>query len=187
MKFSPADLLKKYYQQAPEAQLVLFEHSRCVTRKALAVGRKLAQGQPVDLQFLAEAAMLHDIGMIFTQAPQLGCYGNLPYLAHGIKGCEILLFEGLPAHARVCERHTGTGLTRQEILAQQLPLPPRDMCPETLEEKIICYADLFFSKNPRQRGHEKSPARVRKELLKYGRHHGEIFDAWHQQFSLDET
>jgi uncharacterized protein len=185
MTFSPADLLKKYYRHAPEAQLILFEHSRLVTRKALSVARKLASCQPVDMQFIAEAAMLHDIGMIFTHAPQLGCYGDLPYLAHGIKGCEILQLEGLPAHARVCERHTGTGLTRQEILAQQLPLPARDMCPESLEEKIICYADLFFSKNPRQRGKEKSPAQVRKEVSKYGRHQGVIFDAWHQQFSAN--
>lgn len=185
MTFSPADLLKKYYQNAPEARQILFEHSRLVTRKALSIARALAPYQPVKVQFIAEAAMLHDIGMVFTNAPQLRCYGELPYLAHGIKGCEILQLEGLPAHARVCERHTGTGLSRQEILAQKLPLPARDMCPESVEEKIICYADLFFSKNPRQRGREKSPTEVRNEVIKYGQHHAEIFDLWHRQFSAD--
>ena len=177
-----ADLIRKYYQQAPLAHALLLDHSRRVCRKALTIARHLNASQPVDLEFIAEAAMLHDIGMIFTHAPEVHCFGELPYLAHGIKGAEMLRAEGLPRHARVCERHTGVGLTAAEIRVQQLPLPHRDLLPETLEERIICYADLFFSKNRRDRGREKTPAKVRKALIGYGAEKGPVFDAWHREF-----
>ena len=35
----------------------------------------------------------------------------------------------------------------REIEQQNLPLPHRDFLPETIEEKIICYADKFYSKS----------------------------------------
>jgi uncharacterized protein len=178
----PADLIRKYYQRSPEAHQLLLNHSRQVTRKALRIARSLPASYALDLNFIGEAAMLHDIGMIFTHAPGLHCFGRLPYLAHGIKGQEILLTEGFPKHARVCERHTGVGLTAREIILQQLPLPPRDMLPETMEEKIICYADLFFSKNPRDRGREKSLAEVRKSLAAFGKEKCLVLDRWQNLF-----
>ena len=59
---------------------------------------------------------------------------------------QILRNEHLPeSYARVCERHTGAGLTLHDILSQNLPLPHHDLQPETIEEKLICYADKFFS------------------------------------------
>lgn len=179
-----ADLIRKYYQQSPVAHQLLLEHSRKVCRKAMAIAHQMATETEVDLDFVAEAAMLHDIGMVLTHAPELDCHGNFPYLTHGIKGCEILQSEGLLRHSRVCERHTGVGLTAQEIISQKLPLPARDLCPETLEEKIICYADLFFSKNSRDRNREKSAAEVRHDLLRYGEQKGNIFDHWHKRFGF---
>ena len=48
----------------------------------------------------------------------------------------------------MCERHTGTGITREQIERQQLPLPPDGHYePETIEEQLVCYADKFFSKS----------------------------------------
>jgi uncharacterized protein len=177
-----ADLLRKYYRKQPLSHQLLLEHSRMVTRKALKIARFLAKETAVDLDFVAQAAMLHDIGIIFTHDPDLNCFGDLPYLAHGVKGHEILLAEGLPRHARVCERHIGIGLTADEIIERKLPLPARDMLPETLEEKIICYADLFFSKNERDRGREKSPAEARQALTSHGLQKGEVFDCWRSMF-----
>ena len=44
--------------------------------------------------------------------------------------------ERLEQIARICERHTGAGLTMRDIVEQNLPItPPRDLVPETLEEK----------------------------------------------------
>ncbi len=173
-----ADLIRKYYAGHPKAWQILLIHSRQVTRRAVKVGRALQDKQQVDLQFIAEAAMLHDIGMLLTHAPDLHCYGEGSYLRHGIKGRELLEGEGLPRHARVCERHIGIGLTAEEIRQQKLPLPERDMLPETLEEQIICYADLFYSKDPKKLNKEKSPDKVRKTLAKYGEQKLLTFDRW---------
>lgn len=179
----PADLIAKYYAQSPSVHELLLLHSRKVCKRALKIGRFLIrQGEQVDLQFLAEAAMLHDIGIIMTDTPALGCHGEGPYLLHGIKGAQILEQERLPRHARVCERHIGIGLTAAEIRQQQLPLPERDMLPETLEEQIICYADLFYSKNKKNRGKVKEPAKVRKNLEQYGKGKSQVFDRWLEKF-----
>ena len=74
--------------------------------------------------------------------------------------------EGYPRHARVCERHTGAGLSKTEIEAQDLPLPRVDLLPETLEEKVICYADKFFSKTRLDR--EKTIEQAERSVAKHG-------------------
>ena len=74
--------------------------------------------------------------------------------------------EGYPRHARVCERHTGAGLSAAEIEAQNLPLPHADLLPETLEEKVICYADKFFSKTKLDR--EKTLEQAERSVAKHG-------------------
>ncbi|MFK5926712.1 MAG: HD domain-containing protein [Desulfuromusa sp.] len=179
----PAKIIDKYYANNPQARQILLVHSRLVTRRALKIGRYLqTQGEAIDLKFIAEAAMLHDIGMIKTDTPELGCNGEGSYLEHGIKGKVILEQEGLFKHARVCERHIGVGLTAKEINKQQLPLPARDMRPESLEEQIICYADLFYSKGKKNRQQEKTPEEVRDKLKKYGENKVKIFDQWREKF-----
>jgi uncharacterized protein len=182
----PAKLIRKYYSADPLAWQILLDHSRLVTRKALKIGRYLqAQGVAVDLKFIAEAAMLHDIGMILTDTPELGCHGQGSYLQHGIRGKEILEEEGLPKHARVCERHIGVGLTADEILRQHLSLPARDMQPETLEEQIICYADLFYSKGGKTPNPEKTFTGIGEKLKKYGKNKVEVFEHWQKKFEPD--
>jgi uncharacterized protein len=46
----------------------------------------------------------------------------------------------------VAERHTGTGISYEQIIREQLPIPLQDYTPQTLEERLICYADKFYSK-----------------------------------------
>ncbi|HEY5673542.1 MAG TPA: HD domain-containing protein [Malonomonas sp.] len=186
-KLKPADLIRKYYAPYPEAWQILLDHSRRVTQRALRIARRLQQTQPVDLKFIAEAAMLHDIGIFMTDAPSLGCTGEGPYLCHGIKGRQLLEEEGLPRHALVCERHIGVGLTAEEIRTQDLPLPARDMLPLSLEEQIICYADLFYSKDKDKLHKEKSPAKVRKVLAKYGADKGQVFARWQSLFEAESV
>jgi len=182
-KISPAAILRKYYQGNPQAYAILLDHSRKVTRRAVGIARYLvSRGRDIDINFIAEAAMLHDIGIIMTNTPDLACHGEGPYLQHGIKGKDLLEAEGLPRHARVCERHIGVGLTAAEIVQQQLPLPTRDMRPETLEEQVICYADLFYSKSEKKRYSEKSPDEIRKKLKKYGKNKVRTFDQWRETF-----
>jgi uncharacterized protein len=83
-----------------------------------------------------------------------------------VLGAERLRAEGLEQYANVCERHTGAGITREEILREGLPLPPRDLIPLSWEEKIICFADKFFSKS--RPGRELSLGEIRASLARYG-------------------
>jgi uncharacterized protein len=79
----------------------------------------------------------------------------------------MLRSEGLPErYARVCERHTGAGLTLDDIVSQDLPLPHQDLQPETIEEKLICYADKFYSKTHLDR--EKTIEQAERSLAKFG-------------------
>jgi uncharacterized protein len=180
---NPWALLEKYYPPGDPAREILFTHSRAVAAKALAVANSLSPSETLDLPFIEEAALLHDIGVRFVQAPSIGCHGDLPYLAHGYKGRELLEAEGWPRHALVCERHIGVGLRAAEIVAQHLPLPVRDMIPETLEEIIITYADLFFSKGEAELTREKDIDRVRQSLARFGAGHLAIFEDWHARFA----
>ena len=91
--------------------------------------------------------MLHDIGIAQCDAPSIYCKGTEPYIRHGVIGRQILEEAGLPRHALVCERHTGSGITAEEIRERYMPLPCRDMLPISIEEKAICYADKFYSKS----------------------------------------
>ena len=88
--------------------------------------------------------------------------------------------EGYPRHALVCERHTGAGLSLEQILAQNLPIPHREMMPISLEEQVVCFADKFFSKTHLDR--EKSVEKARKSLAKYGEEGVKRFDNWCNKF-----
>jgi uncharacterized protein len=178
----PIEIITTYYPRHTKAHDILLEHSQRVADKACAIAERIDPQHQLDHRFIYEAAMLHDIGIFRVHAPALGCFGQLPYLHHGVEGANILLQEGLPAHAGVCERHTGVGLTAREIAQNNLGLPLRDMIPTTTEEQIIAYADLFFSKNPQQLHQERSPQKVRHGLCKFGEDKGQIFDQWQRRF-----
>lgn len=158
-------LIDSWYAEQPKLKTLLLTHSECVAGKALACARD--RGVECDLDFVREAAMLHDIGIINTDAPGILCHGTLPYICHGIEGRRMLEGIGLPRHAMVCERHTGAGLTVADIETQNLPLPHRDMCPVTVEEQLICYADKFYSKSGDPKA-EKSLDRVIRSMERHG-------------------
>lgn len=178
---NPLDLIGIYYRPGTLAYRVLTAHSKAVAEAALTVAQRVAHLAP-DTGFIQEAAMLHDIGICRVNAPEIGCFGASSYVCHGWLGAQILESHGLPAHARVCERHVGVGLSAEDIARQQLALPVRDMLPETLEEQIICFADLFFSKMPPPDGTRKDPAAVAASLEPWGPEKTGRFKHWQQIF-----
>jgi uncharacterized protein len=173
-------LLARYLEG--ESLRIVLEHSRLVAAFALDVSGRLGIAAD-DRVFIQEASLLHDIGVSQVSAPKLGLHGDYPYIVHGVLGRAILEKEGYPLHALVCERHIGAGLTVADIMNQNLPLPHRDMSPLSLPEQVICFADLFYSKNPAKLDHKKSVAKVRANLTAFGEEKLLIFDDWMRRFS----
>ncbi|MCP4747405.1 MAG: phosphohydrolase [Desulfobacteraceae bacterium] len=174
-------IIHLYYKPKTALASALLSHSRLVRDKALAVAGSVPELRP-DTQFIAEAAMLHDLGIYKTTAPGIHCRGSLPYICHGIIGSEILEGFGLKRHAKVCERHIGAGLTALDIREQKLALPLRDMQPVSIEEQIICYADKFYSKSSGTK--QLSIKTIVAELIPFGRDKVCRFLSWHERFNI---
>ena len=172
-------IIEKYYTEDDALRRLLLKHSRQVADRCLLIASRHPELH-LDATFLEEAAMLHDIGIIRCDAPGIECFGTEPYIRHGILGAAMLRSEGLERHARVCERHTGAGLSRQDIVSQNLPLPQQDYLPETLEEQLICYADKFFSKTRLEQ--EKTIGQAEHSLAKFGEEGLQRFRHWKQLF-----
>jgi uncharacterized protein len=177
---NPLDIIHQYYPPDAELTRILVRHSQQVRDMALTVAERLPHLKP-DIRFIAQAAMLHDIGILETDSPKIGCHGGRPYILHGIAGREILERHGLKRHALVCERHVGAGISAEEIRRRRLPLPERDMLPVSTEEIIICYADKFFSKS--DSAGPRPPESVMAGLRRYGAAQEKRFIEWHQIFS----
>lgn len=158
-------IIDKYYPAGSRLRDIYMAHCRAVADEALSIARRCRL--PLDESEIEAAAMLHDIGIFDTDAPSIECRGAEPYIRHGIIGRRLLLDEGWPAEiADVAARHTGAGLTADEIKNQNLPLPPADYCPRTLLEKLICYADKFYSKSGDMK--RKTHERVRASMARFG-------------------
>ncbi len=145
-------------------RLLLF-HSRQVADRSLAICRQHPELK-LDAQFVEEAAMLHDIGIRWCHAPSIFCVGEAPYIEHGQIGGRLLRQLGFERHARVCERHTGTGLPGFE--------------PETLEEQLVCYADKFYSKSHPER--VLTVEQAAQSLERFGHEGVEKFLGWAKMF-----
>lgn len=182
-------IIDKFYSKENGALRSIFlTHSRLVAEKSLVI----AEAHPeldIDRQFVYDAAMLHDIGIVMCYAPSISCFGKEHYLRHGICGGMMLRSHAaewgmgpseIEPYARVCERHTGAGLTAKDIKEQNMPLPPVDLLPETLEEKLICYADKFFSKT--HLTEEKPLDRVMLSMQKFGADTEKRFQKLHELF-----
>lgn len=181
----PLKIIKKYYPPKSKTYRFLMNHNKLVTKKALEIAKKAKHLNP-DIQFIKEAVMLHDIGIFMTKAPSIGSLGKKRYVCHGPLGRKILEKEGLPKHALACERHTGVGITLSEVKRRKLPLPKRNMVPISVEEKIVCVADKFFSKTGQYSKKERSLEEVRKSLRKYGASHVKRFNKWIKELNYKE-
>lgn len=106
-------------------------HCLTVARIALKIAEKIRKnGHEVDLDAVLKGALLHDIGRAITHDP----------FQHFIKSAEILRKEGVNEKiVRIAERHFSAGIDADD--ARKLGLLPKNYMPETLEEKIVSFAD----------------------------------------------
>ncbi len=172
-------VIERFYTKGKLYDL-LVTHCQKVAERAV----KVLEDHPefkADSHFIYQAAMLHDIGIIKTNAPSIFCEGTEPYICHGYLGADMLRSIGLDKHAYIAERHTGTGLTKEYIAENGLPLPlDRTYMPETIEEKIVCYADKFFSKTKLYNCKDADAVRV--SLKKFGDETIERFNIMNEIF-----
>lgn len=178
------EIIEKYYPPGSVSYSIYLPHSRVVTDLALKIARMYPQFH-ADEEIIEFGGMLHDVGILFTDSPEIGCFGDLPYIAHGYKGRELLEKEGLPAIAPVCERHIGVGISIADIEMHNLPLPKREMTPKSIEEMIICYADKFYSKSAKNLLQPKPLHKVKKSISKYGEDKWKVFEGMMDMFGTD--
>ena len=201
-------LLHRYYPEDNALRRMLLHHSRQVCARALQIVERHPE-LGANRNLVEAGAMLHDIGIFLTDAPGIHCHGTAHYILHGSLGAQLLRNEAeqlkkekqqaeqlkeeqlqaiqlqeelhfYEALARICERHTGTGLTRQTIIERGLPDPQKDLLPETIEEQIICYADKFYSKSHLER--ERTIPQTLQSLEKFGDEGVEKFRHWTELF-----
>ncbi len=167
-------IIDSYYKENGALRSILLTHSRLVAEKAISIAN-IHSELNINKTFVYDAAMLHDIGIILCNAPEIECHGTEHYMRHGICGAEMLkkgtvewgmTTKDIEPYARVCERHTGAGITAKDIAEKGMPLPVRNFLPETIEEKLICYADKFYSKT--HLTEEKTIESVIRSMRKFG-------------------
>ena len=114
----------------------ILEHGQIIARTAEAIARRIAaNGHPVNVALVRQAALVHDIGWALLERDR-----DNP-LTHGWVGAQALRQRGFDDIADIVECHIMAGISAQEIAENAVPLPPRDFLPDTLEAKIVCYAD----------------------------------------------
>ncbi|TDD63077.1 HDIG domain-containing protein [Kribbella antibiotica] len=131
------EILAVHKDAAPsrEAFELVYEHCQIVW----SVASQFLTGLDVDGDLVRAGALLHDVGVYRV--------GTTAYIRHGVLGHELLAGLGFSEPiCRFASHHTGVGLTRDDVLQQELPIPVADYLPETREEELVLYADKFHSK-----------------------------------------
>lgn len=138
------EALHRKYAPSQEAFDLVYQHCRIVWD----IAKQLIDSNKIDVnaELVKAGSLLHDIGL-YRLIDVAGAI-NPMHIKHGILGYELLKKEGYPETiCRFASHHTGVGLSRADVLAQKLPLPPDDYTAETNEELLVMYADKFHSKN----------------------------------------
>jgi uncharacterized protein len=113
-------------------------HCQAVALLAVELAEKFkAKNYPVDLALVEAGALLHDLGRSKTHS-----------VNHAYEGMKLAKQEGLPEEV-ICiiKRHVGAGITAEE--AEWLGWPKDVYIPQSLEEKIVCYADKCIGSDQR--------------------------------------
>ncbi|MEM2118761.1 MAG: TIGR00295 family protein [Candidatus Bathyarchaeia archaeon] len=108
-------------------------HCRAVAELAREIAENCKErGLAVDVELVEIGALLHDLGRAQTHS-----------VHHAVVGANIGKALGLPENVlSIIKRHVGGGITTQE--AKKLKWPKDVYVPQTLEEKIVAYADKLI-------------------------------------------
>jgi uncharacterized protein len=116
----------------------VIRHCVAVAEVAVETADKLSEkGYKINIPLVEVGALLHDLGRSKTHT-----------VDHSLVGAQIAQNVGLPEPVvRIIKRHVGAGITAEE--AEKLGWPKDTYMPQTLEEKVVCYADKIIDKSRR--------------------------------------
>jgi uncharacterized protein len=145
----------------------VIQHCKTVAKFAVKMARILQEkGFRVDIELVETGALLHDIGRSKTHT-----------VDHAIVGAKIAESAGMPeAVSKIIERHVGGGIPQDE--AVKLGWPEKNYLPETLEERIVAYADKLVE------GNKKVP--INKTIAQFSRKLGKDHPSISRLKALDE-
>ncbi|MCM3300784.1 HD domain-containing protein [Streptomyces pseudogriseolus] len=177
----PEEIRALHEKHAPTAGAFASVHRHCEIvwsiAEQLLASPHLAH---LDAELVRAGCLLHDIG-VHRLYDDEGRLDHKNYIRHGLLGQELLESEGFPAAlCRFCSHHTGVGLTRQDVVRQNLPVPPADYLAETPEERLVMYADKFHSKSHPDRF--LSPDEYASHVRRFGEDKVTAFQALRDEF-----
>lgn len=159
---------------------LIFTHSTIVREIALQLIEKNKLTN-LNMQLVESGALLHDIGAYKVYVN--GSFDRSRYITHGVLGYEILKKAGYAENlCRIASNHTGTGITKEMIKEQGLPLPEDDYVANSTEERLVMYADKFHSKTPRFNTYES----YRAFSEQFGKKATERFESMANEFGLPD-
>lgn len=122
----------KFLRQSGCSRNVI-RHCKAVAELAVEIAKACRKnGVEVDLELVEIGALLHDIGRAKTHS-----------VHHAVVGAEIAKSLGLSEPLiSIIKRHVGGGITAKE--AKKLEWPNSIYIPQTIEEKIVSYADKLI-------------------------------------------
>lgn len=115
--------------------LNVIKHCEVVSKLAFELATKATnRGYTIDLSLVEIGGLLHDVGRSKTHS-----------ITHILEGSKIVSSLGFSQSlVNIVERHIGAGIPSEE--AKKLGLPNKDYVPQTLEEKIVAYADKLVDR-----------------------------------------
>ena len=147
MQYTLPDIQALHRKYAPSDEIfnLVFVHCQIVWDVA---GQLIAKGEfKVDDELVRIGCYLHDIGVYPLFGKDSRLRPGVNYVTHGTEGEMILKKEGFPeAIWRFASHHTGVGITAEDVVKQELPMPVTDYLAESNEELLVMYADKFHSK-----------------------------------------
>lgn len=148
MRLPTVKTIKKlHFKYAPDKKTFLLVFTHCQIVKEISEQLVKENNLIINKELVIAGSLLHDIGA-YKLINQWGVFDESNYIRHGIEGYHILLQEGFPEElCLIAERHTGVGISKNDVIQQKLSLPVRDYLALTLEERIVMYADKFHSKS----------------------------------------